>query len=509
MGSSTGSLTIVGLGPGDPKHLTLEASDILSAANVLYVQTNNHFSLDSLRQRFDHLEIRFLDDIFDSSTSMQAGHGRVAAHLLELATAESVTFGLPGSAAASERVVGLLTSLAAARSLSVRVVPGLGYIEAISSAVSLYEADWLTILDALEISVSSSANALGESPNEHVYSAIKTPVTTSPVLITDLHSAAITRLVIDWLTRFWPEGHDVLLVRDAGTSRSRVEHHRLRCVPMEEIEGHDALVIPAISQTADVRTLDGLLNVTRALRAPGGCAWDREQTHDTLKTHLLEETYEVVEALDRHDYSGLAEELGDLMFQIAIHSQIAAEHHEFDIQDVLAGISSKLIRRHPHVFGNLNLPTSAAVLARWETLKQIEKPDRESILSSIPEAMPALQYSYAVQKRVAHQGFDWESIDDVLAKVDEELGELRQALSAQETHERVLEELGDLIFVLATVGRRLKLDPEEALRKSNRKFVERFKHVEQASKQSGKSLREFSPQELDALWRLAKTRVAV
>ena len=174
----------------------------------------------------------------------------------------------------------------------------------------------------------------------------------------------------------------------------------------------------------------------------------------------MEETYEVLETLDKREYDHLAEELGDLLFQITIHSQIAAEHDEFTIEDVLSGITTKLIRRHPHVFGDLNLETSSAVLRHWETFKQAEKPQRSSVLSGIPEAMPALPYSYAMQKRVANQGFEWPNIESLLDKVQEEIEELREALRDPESRGPILDEFGDLLFALVSVGRWVKMDPE-------------------------------------------------
>ncbi|HZT95757.1 MAG TPA: nucleoside triphosphate pyrophosphohydrolase, partial [Chloroflexota bacterium] len=269
-----------------------------------------------------------------------------------------------------------------------------------------------------------------------------------------------------------------------------------------------ALFVPPVAPTDDRRTFAGLMNVTRILRAPGGCPWDREQTHASLKIHLIEEVYEVVEALDEADDVKLREELGDLLFQIAIHAQIAAEMDEFDIGDILGGICGKLIRRHPHVFGDLDLPTAQSVLRRWESFKQSEKPDRDSILSGIPTSMPALPYSYAIQRRAANQGFEWHDVLGVLRKVREELDELESEITHEGGQARILDELGDVFFALVSLGRWLKSDPEEALRFANRKFVGRFRQVEALCREEGKSLSQLSDEEVDRLWQRAKEEPA-
>jgi tetrapyrrole methylase family protein/MazG family protein len=250
-----------------------------------------------------------------------------------------------------------------------------------------------------------------------------------------------------------------------------------------------------------------LVAIMARLRGPDGCPWDREQTFDSIKSHLLEETYEVIDAIDRRDWRALAAELGDLQLQIVFFSQMAAEQNLFTIEDVLNGISSKLVRRHPHVFGKETASTPGEVLKRWNELKAEEKGEAEQrLLDSVPHTIPALQEAYQLTSRAAQVGFDWQRFDDLLDKLQEELRELAEARKQPGGAPGVEDELGDLLFMMVNIVRFLKFDPELALRKTNRKFRERFAHVEQSLKERGKTPGEAGIEEMEELWQQAKTK---
>jgi tetrapyrrole methylase family protein/MazG family protein len=243
------------------------------------------------------------------------------------------------------------------------------------------------------------------------------------------------------------------------------------------------------------------------LRAPEGCPWDREQTHESLRQYLIEEAYEVLDAIEHGDMAALAGELGDLLLQIMLHTQIATEDGEFTMPDVLRLINAKMIRRHPHVWGDVDVAGSPAqVVTNWEALKRQEKADNgasaESALDSIPKALPALLQAHQYQARAARLNFDWPVIDDVIAKFREEVAELEAAASDAER----AEELGDLLFVLVNWARWLKIEPEGALRAANAKFYRRFRYIEQGVAAAGRAMTDCTLAELDALWDEAKVK---
>jgi len=255
-----------------------------------------------------------------------------------------------------------------------------------------------------------------------------------------------------------------------------------------------------------------LVSLQATLRAPRGCPWDREQTHQSLRTYLLEEAYEVLEALEAGDDTQLAAELGDLLLQVVFHSQLAREAGRFDIRDVIEQIQNKLIRRHPHVFGKIRAKTSAQVLKNWEQLKAEERQAERgmavaktpaSLLDGVPRTLPALLEAHQLTRRASRIGFDWESFEGLLEKLREEAAELRE-VHGRVGQPQVEEEVGDLLFVAVNVARFLGLDPEVALKKANRKFAARFREMEQQAARSGRRLADLSRDDLEALWEASK-----
>ena len=259
----------------------------------------------------------------------------------------------------------------------------------------------------------------------------------------------------------------------------------------------------ALSLTENLSRFATLVDIIARLRAPDGCPWDRKQTHASLRENLLEECYEVLEALDEGDSGKLGGELGDLLMQIVLHAQIATEAGEFELGDVIKSINAKLIHRHPQIFGSQRVKSAEEVALNWEVLKQEEREAGTSILDSVPKQMPALGYSQAIQRRVAQVGFDWEDIDGVIDKLVEEVNEFRQASSQEEK----AQEFGDLLFTLANIARRLGIDLETALREANQRFYGRFTCMEKICRQRGVNFGELSFDEQNTLWEEAKRRV--
>ena len=261
---------------------------------------------------------------------------------------------------------------------------------------------------------------------------------------------------------------------------------------------------------ASARSFEDLVAIMDRLRDPGGCPWDREQTYATLRGYLIEECYEVVDALDRADLPALCEELGDLLFQIVFLSRLAQEERAFAAADVVEGIAAKMVRRHPHVFGEATAADAAEVLVRWEEIKAIEKQDagkseaEASVLAGIPPALPALVKAQRLGAKAARVGFDWREDGDVLAKLDEETAELRAALASGD-RAAVREEIGDALFTLAMLARRLDVDADEALAAANAKFRDRFTRVETVLRGRGVPIENAGLSLLDRLWNEAKT----
>jgi tetrapyrrole methylase family protein/MazG family protein len=249
----------------------------------------------------------------------------------------------------------------------------------------------------------------------------------------------------------------------------------------------------------DLRKFESLVEIIAQLRAPDGCPWDKKQTHASLRTNMLEECYEALAALDEGNAAKLCEELGDIMLQIALHSQIASEAGEFEMSDVIESINKKLIYRHPHIFGSAKVESAEEVAQNWEALKRQERGEDVSMLASVPEQLPALTYSQSIQRRVAQAGFDWKDIGGVIKKLVEEVTELQES-----AEENKAEEFGDLLFTLVNVARRMGIDSEAALRDANRKFYKRFSKMEELCRERGRDFAGLSFDEQNALWEEAK-----
>jgi tetrapyrrole methylase family protein/MazG family protein len=270
----------------------------------------------------------------------------------------------------------------------------------------------------------------------------------------------------------------------------------------EHIRHMTTLYLPALGQMS---SFEQFQEIIAHLRAPEGCPWDKEQTHRSLRQYLLEEAHEVLEAIDADDTKALAEELGDLLLQVVLHTQIAIDDGEFRMGDVLSHVNRKLIHRHPHVWGDVSVTGAGEVLKNWDALKAEEqaqngKQKRESLLDGVPKGLPALLQAYQYQAKAAKQGFDWDKIEDVVAKVREEIDEI----DAATTDDERASEAGDLLFAVVNWLRWLKVEPESALREANAKFYRRFRYVEEGVAATGKPMKEHTLAELDALWDEAK-----
>jgi tetrapyrrole methylase family protein/MazG family protein len=299
------------------------------------------------------------------------------------------------------------------------------------------------------------------------------------------------------LLAVYPTGHRVRSLADGAT---------LPLDALTDAQLHDGdWLVPALPPLDNLASPHGMAAISARLRAPDGCPWDRKQTHASLRPFVLEEAYETVDAIERGRSSDLAEELGDLFLQIILHAQLAAEEGAFDLTDVYRTLGAKIVRRHPHVFGDVEVADAAEVLRNWESIKGDERADAgapPSPFAGIARALPALPASREIQERAASLGWDWPAIEGVWEKVNEELEELHEvgAATGDEGHDARLHELGDVLFATVNLSRWLKLDPEEALRAANRRWIERYERVEALAASRGQALVEMSADEKDVLW---------
>jgi tetrapyrrole methylase family protein/MazG family protein len=316
-----------------------------------------------------------------------------------------------------------------------------------------------------------------------------------PALMTGVDSPELAAHLRDMLLAVYPPEHIIVIVEEG-----RRKEERILDLGGGDFSASTCLYVPELAEGTGFESFQ---EIVAHLRAPDGCPWDREQTHNSLRTHLMEEAYETLEAIDSGEPASMREEFGDLLLQIVLNAQIASEAGQFNMSDVVKGIHHKIIHRHPHVFGDLELKDVNGVLQNWERLKEKErgsKNEDKGLLDGVPLSMPALTQAQEYQDRAARVGFDWPEIQGVLDKIREEIEEVKKAGDEQE----LAAEVGDLLFALVNLARWKKLDAESALRGTNMKFKKRFGYVEQGAKSQGRSLSDMTLEEMDALWNEAK-----
>jgi len=480
------TITILGLGPGNPAHLTREAWELLEHADEVYLRTGRHPTVAALPAR---LAVYSFDSLYETIDDFSVLYEEIAGQVLALGCRpQGVLYAVPGHPLVGETSVQRILARARKEGQEVRLVAGLSFVEPVLSLLGIDGLGGLQLADATEL---ASLHHPPLDPDR-------------PALIGQLYGQRLASDVKLTLMNAYPDDHLLTLVRAAGTGEGATT-----TIPLYELDRDQAvdhlttLYVPPLPQVAG---LPGFQETVARLRAPNGCPWDREQTHQSLRPHLLEEAYEVLAALDADDPDKLCEELGDLLMQIAMHTQIATEEGSFKSADVIGVIDRKLKRRHPHVFGDVRVRDSADVLRNWEAIKareravtaQAESPP--SRLAGIPEILPALARAQSLGERAARTGFDWPNLPAVLDKVGEEVAEL----SASPDAEAQACELGDLLFALVNVARWLNVDAESALRGACDRFARRFADMERQAHAQGIDLADLSPADQDALWERAK-----
>lgn len=467
----SGPIHIVGLGPGDPRHVTVETRELLGAGLPVLVRTRHHPSVESLAPAATDC-----DDVYRAGASFDGVYEAIAARVFERAAAGPLVYAVPGHPLVAERTVTLILERAATAAIPAKVYPAVSFADLAAAALGL-DIGSIQLVDATAPRIDAQRHAL----IHQVYDR-----------------ETVTALKLD-LLEVYPPSHPVTVLTALGApeeSRRTVELHELDRRPFGYL---DTLYLPALPAIEDVRRMDGLVYVIERLHAPDGCPWDREQTHASLRPHLLEEAYEALEAIDHDDPAALTEELGDVLLQVLMHAAVAVRSGEFTLHDVVEHIARKLIRRHPHVFGDATAASADEVYQNWEQLKKAEK-TRESILDGVPSTLPALAASQSIQGRARRVGFDWPDIDGPLEKLREEITEFAHATSPADR----ADEFGDILFVLVNIADHLGIEAEQALRGANAKFRRRFGQVERLAAERGLDLKDLDLPGLDALWDEAK-----
>lgn len=479
------TLTILGLGPGEVDDLSRRAWRTLKQAKTVILRTSRHNCVPCLPQG-EGIEYLNCDDLYERIPAFEGVYAAIVERVMQAARAGDVVYAVPGDPLVGESTVLKLLEQAKAEGLAVTIVSGISFVEPTLAAVGVDALDGLQILDGITV-------AMMHHP----------PINPDfPALLGQVYSREVAGNVKLTLMNQYPDEFPVVLVHGAGTDAPVVERVALYEIDRSEhIQHMTSLYVPALG---NMSSFEQFQEIIAHLRAPEGCPWDREQTHLSLRRYLLEEAHEVLEALDAEDPDALYKEMGDLLLQIVLHTQIAIDEGEFKMADVLANVNRKMINRHPHVFGDAEAKTAGEVLSNWERLKQAEHAaegvKRESILDGVPKGLPALMQAHQLQEKAAKVRFDWDAIEPVIAKVREELDEVLAA----ETDEHRAEEIGDLLFVVANWARWLKVEPETALRETNAKFYRRFRYVEEGLAAQGKSVKQSTLAEMDALWDAAK-----
>lgn len=483
---NTHGITLLGLGPGDANLLTRQAWNLLEMTSEIYVRTEQHPALAEVP---DTLKIHSFDYLYKEIGSCEDVYSRIVDEIVVLGDrSEGVIYAVPGHPFIAEATCPEIAHRAKEKGIPVLVLDGLSFIEPTLSALGVDAMPQISIVDALVLA------------NGH-FPPFPPDV---PTLIAQIHHNDISSQVKQILKAVYPDDHSVFLVHNAGTQSQIVED-----LPLCEIDRNDSpgfltsLYLPPLGSATSMESFQELI---AHLRSPEGCPWDREQTHQTLRPNLLEEAYEVVSAIDDNDPTEMAEEFGDLLLQVVLHAQIASEYGEFTMADIIQGIHTKLVRRHPHVFADEELDEPDAVIKNWERLKADERKANgqleKGLLDGVAKALPALTQAQTYQQRVVRVGFDWSEISSVIDKVCEEIEEIRAAPD----DEARAAEMGDLLFSVVNLARWLKIDAESALREANERFKNRFVYIEKAARQQGRRLEEMSLQEMDALWEAAKRK---
>lgn len=479
------TIQVIGLGAGDLDQLPLGVYKKIKNAAELYVRTEDHPVLQELAE--EGVTFNAFDAIYEKHDTFAPVYAEIADTLIALSKEQSLIYAVPGHPLVAEQTVQYLVEAEKKGDFHLVIEGGQSFLDPIFGALRIDPIEGFQLLDGTAMA-SDDVNMA-----QHVLIA----------QVYDSFSASEVKLT---LMEKYPEDYEVTIVTAAGSA-----NEVLRKVPLYELDRAAEVdnlttiyVPPAVDQMDRLKEWQTFRQIVARLRSPEGCPWDREQTHESLRPYLLEEAHELLQAIEEEDDEAIAEELGDVLLQVFLHAQIGQDNGYFQLEDVLSAVSAKMIRRHPHVFGDAEAATSDEVVSNWQAIKAQEKPQTASILDGQERYSSSLMTSYNYQKKAAKVGFSWSDADGAWEKFEEELQEF-QAEAAKGSKERQLDELGDLLFTLVNIARFYQLSPEEAMVHANRKFQQRFSHVEKRVSEGSGNFSDYTLAQLDEFWNEAKT----
>ncbi|KXG08259.1 Nucleoside triphosphate pyrophosphohydrolase [Anoxybacillus sp. P3H1B] len=483
------TIFIFGLGAGDIDQLPLGIYRQLKTASPLFLRTKEHPVVQALID--EGVSATSFDELYQTYETFEEVYEAIVRVLLDKAQTSDVYYAVPGHPLVAEKTVQLLLEVEQKQQCRVVVSGGQSFLDPLFAAVKIDPIEGFQLLDA-----TSFQQEEWQLTNHVVFCQVYDSFIASEVKLT--------------LMEQLPDDYPVYVVTAAGTVAEKVIQVPLYELDrVTELNNLTSVYVPPVKEEKWLyHRFEKLRHVIATLRGPNGCPWDRKQTHESLKKYLLEEAYELFDAIDMQDDDGIIEELGDVLLQVMLHAQIGEDEGLFSIFDVIKGITEKMIRRHPHVFGDIEVQNAEEVLQNWQLIKEKEKQDRSvSLLDQVPKSLSSLLKAYEFQAKAAKVGFDWDDVKPMWEKVEEEMQEFKQELlQGHQDVKKQMNEFGDLLFALVNIARYYKINPEEALQATNMKFYRRFSYIEEQVKTRGLRMEALSLQELDQWWEEAKEK---
>ena len=481
-------IKIIGLGAGDMDQLPLGVyRSLTEKSQLVYVRTKDHPVLSALEE--EGAIFQSFDYIYEKHDQFEAVYEEIVSFLIREARDKDIVYAVPGHPLVAEKTVQLLIEKSKGEKVSLEFGGGQSFLDSIFQALRMDPIEGFQLLDGTALK-KENINIRQHLIIGQVY---------------DMFSASEVKLT---LMDILPYDYPVTIVTAAGSSQEMIKQIELHELDREvSLNNLTSIYVPPVQDEKIMhKEFSKLRQIIADLRGPNGCPWDKKQTHESLRPYLLEESFELIEAINEGDIDHIMEELGDVLLQVMLHSQIGEDEGYFSIDDVIEGISEKMIRRHPHVFGEEKAETVDDVMDHWQKAKQKEvRQEKKSILDGVNRALPQLLQAYELQKKAAKVGFDWSDVKDAWEKVKEEIEEWNEEMIKGNTAD-MEKELGDVLFSLVNIARFYKLDPELAIFQTNQKFIHRFNYIEERIKADGKDISEMSLEELDAIWNEAKAK---